>query len=117
MRIVRGNVSRHRHQKTLKLTKGYRGSGSKLFRVANQQKMKALRYAYIDRRQKKRSQRRLWICRINATVRQYNISYGLFISGLKVCNISVNRKWLSQISVRDPKSFYTLVHKVTSTNA
>jgi large subunit ribosomal protein L20 len=114
MRIKRGQVSRKRHQKVLKLTKSFRGCSSVLFRVSNQQKMKALRYAFHDRRQRKRSQRRLWISRINASVRQYGWSYGLFISKCKCLNLGLNRKWLSQMAIRDPYGFYQYVCQVAA---
>ena len=77
-RVKRGNVARKRRNKVLKLAKGFRGSHSRLFRVANQQVMKALRYAYRDRRNRKRDFRRLWITRINAASRMHGVSYSRF---------------------------------------
>ena len=82
-RVKRGNVARKRRKKVLKLAKGFRGSHSKLFRIANQQVMKALRYAYRDRRRRKRDFRRLWITRINAAARQQGMSYSRLIGQLK----------------------------------
>jgi large subunit ribosomal protein L20 len=82
--------------KVLNLTKGFRGSSSVLFRPAAQRKMKALKFAYRDRRQKKRDLRSLWITRINAAARVYNLNYSQFIYKFKQLNIHVNRKWLAQ---------------------
>ena len=102
-------VSRNRHRKVLKLAKGYRGSRSKLFRVANQAVMKALFYAYRDRRQKKRDFRKLWIARINAATRINGLSYSRFINGLKKAGVEVNRKMLADLAVSDAKAFNQLV--------
>ncbi|MEO0686057.1 MAG: 50S ribosomal protein L20, partial [Cyanobacteria bacterium J06649_11] len=85
-RVKRGNVARKRRKKILKLAKGYRGSHSTLFRTANQQVMKALRYAYRDRKKRKRDFRRLWIARINAACRQHGMSYSKFMGNLKKSN-------------------------------
>ena len=82
-RVKRGNVARKRRKKVLKLAKGFRGSHSKLFRIANQQVMKALRNAYRDRRKRKRDFRRLWITRINAASRMHGLSYSKFTHQLK----------------------------------
>ncbi|MCL4440583.1 MAG: 50S ribosomal protein L20 [Firmicutes bacterium] len=101
-------VSRNRHRKILKLAKGYRGSRSKLFRVANQAVMKALFYAYRDRRQKKRDFRKLWIARINAATRLNGLSYSRF-NGLKKAGVEVNRKMLADLAVNDAKTFSQLV--------
>ena len=104
-RVKRGNVARKRRKKILKLAKGYRGSHSKLFRTANQQVMKALRYAYRDRRNKKRDFRRLWITRINAAARLNGTTYSRLIGDLKTANIQINRKMLAQMAVLDPETF------------
>ncbi len=104
-RVKRGNVLRKRHRKILKLAKGFRGTRSKLFTVANQAVMKALKYAYRDRRNKKRDFRRLWIARINAASRIEGLSYSQFMFGLKCANIDVNRKFLADIAVRDKAAF------------
>ncbi|NEP18289.1 MAG: 50S ribosomal protein L20 [Leptolyngbya sp. SIO4C1] len=104
-RVKRGNVARKRRKKILKLAKGYRGSHSKLFRTANQQVMKALRYAYRDRRRRKRDFRRLWITRINAAARLHGTSYSRLIGDLKRADIQLNRKMLAQMAVLDPASF------------
>jgi len=108
-RIKRGFVARKRRKKVLNLTKGFRGSSSVLFRPANQRKMKALCFSYRDRRQKKRHLRSLWITRINAASRLYNLNYNQFIYKLKQLNIHINRKWLSQLAIRDPKTFDELI--------
>ncbi|MEM9218365.1 MAG: 50S ribosomal protein L20 [Cyanobacteria bacterium P01_F01_bin.150] len=108
-RVKRGNVARKRRKKILKLAKGFRGSHSKLFRTANQQVMKALRYAYRDRRNRKRDFRRLWITRINAAARLNGISYSKLIGQLKVADIDINRKMLAQMAVLDPEGFAKVV--------
>ncbi|XVJ51326.1 MAG: 50S ribosomal protein L20 [Vampirovibrio sp.] len=105
MRVTRGNVSRKRHKKILKLAKGFRGSRSKLFKVANQAVMKALRYAYRDRRNKKRDIRRLWIVRINAAARMEGLNYSRFINGVQKAGITVNRKFLAELAVSSPEAF------------
>ena len=104
-RVKRGNVARKRRKKILKLAKGYRGSHSTLFRTANQQVMIALRYAYRDRKKRKRDFRRLWIARINAACRQHGMSYSKFMGNLKKSNIEINRKMLAQMAVLDPDGF------------
>nr|YP_009367414.1 ribosomal protein L20 [Sarcinofilum mucosum]ARK14422.1 ribosomal protein L20 [Sarcinofilum mucosum] len=111
-RIKRGFVARQRRKKVLNLTKGFRGSSSVLFRPANQRKMKALRFSYRDRRQRKRDLRGLWITRINAAARLYNLNYSQFIYKLKQLNIHINRKWLAQLAVRDSKIFDQLIQTV-----
>jgi large subunit ribosomal protein L20 len=108
-RVKRGNVARKRRKKILKLAKGYRGSHSKLFRTANQQVMKALRYAYRDRRNRKRDFRRLWITRINAAARLNGTTYSRLIGDLKTANIEINRKMLAQMAVLDPGTFTKVV--------
>nr|WNK75900.1 50S ribosomal subunit protein L20 [Scenedesmaceae sp. YH-2023b] len=108
-RVKRGNVSRKRHKKVLNLTKGFRGSASLLFRTANQQNMKALRYAYANRRKKKRNFRRLWITRINAAIRTYGFNYSEFLYLLKNSKIVLNRKILAQLSICDPDTFLKFV--------
>jgi large subunit ribosomal protein L20 len=105
VRIRRGNVARKRRQKILSIAKGFRGSSSKLFRIANQQVMKALRYSYIGRKRKKREFRSLWITRINAAARLEGVSYSSLISGLKNAEISINRKMLAQMAIADTNSF------------
>ena len=108
-RVKRGNVARKRRKKVLKLAKGFRGSHSKLFRTANQQVMKALRYAYRDRRRRKRDFRRLWITRINAAARLHGMSYSRLIGQLKKADIEINRKMLAQMAILDPDGFSKVV--------
>ncbi|MCL6634905.1 MAG: 50S ribosomal protein L20 [Peptococcaceae bacterium] len=102
-------VSRKRHRKILKLAKGYRGAKSKLYRVANQQVMKSLVYAYRDRRNRKRDFRKLWITRINAAARMNGISYSRLINGLKLAGVDINRKMLADMAVNDSQAFGRLV--------
>jgi large subunit ribosomal protein L20 len=102
-------VSRNRHRKILKLAKGYRGSKSKLYRVANQQVMKSLVYAYRDRRVRKRDFRKLWIARINAAARMNGISYSRLMNGLKLAGVDINRKMLSDMAINDAQAFGQLV--------
>ena len=108
-RVKRGNVLRKRHKKILKLAKSFKGARSRLFVVANQAVMKALKFQYRDRRNKKRSFRRLWITRINAAVRQHGLSYSRFINALGKANVAVNRKILADIAVKDPDAFKKVV--------
>ncbi|MFZ5649023.1 MAG: 50S ribosomal protein L20 [Bacillota bacterium] len=107
-------VSRNRHRKTLKLAKGYRGSKSKLYRVAKNQLLKSLAYAYRDRRNKKREFRRLWIARINAAARMNGISYSKFMNGLKQAGVNINRKMLAELAVNDAGAFGQLVEMAKS---
>ena len=95
VRVKRGNVARKRRKKILSLASGYRGAHSLLFRVANQQVMKALTYSYVGRKQKKRVFRRIWISRINATSRLHGVSYSRAINKIKIAEINLNRKMLS----------------------
>ena len=109
VRVKRGNVARKRRKKILQLAKGYRGAHSRLFRVANQQVMKALRYSYIGRKQKKRMFRKIWITRINAASRVNGVTYSKLIHNFKKSNIELNRKMLAQIAVLDNSTFNELV--------
>ncbi len=108
-RVKRGNVLRKRHKKILKLAKSFKGARSRLFVVANQAVMKALKYAYRDRRNKKRNFRALWITRINAAARLNDMSYSRLTNALKKANISVNRKMLADLAVKDPDAFAQIV--------
>jgi large subunit ribosomal protein L20 len=108
-RVKRGNVLRNRHKKILKLAKGFRGQRRKIFTIANQAVMKALKYAYRDRRNKKRDFRRLWITRINAAARLNGLSYNKLMFGLKRANIALSRKFLADVAVRDKAAFTKLV--------
>ena len=109
VRVKRGNVAQKRRKKILSRASGYRGAHSALFRVANQQVMKALRYSYVGRKQKKRTFRKIWISRINAASRVNGISYSQLIHKFKKLNIDLNRKMLSQIAVLDASTFKTLI--------
>ena len=109
VRVKRGNVARKRRKKILSLASGYRGTHSSLFRIANQQVMKALRYSYVGRKQKKRIFRRIWISRINAASRINGVTYSRLINKFKKFNIDLNRKMLSQIAVLDASTFKSLV--------
>ena len=109
VRVKRGNVARKRRKKILQLAKGYRGAHSRLFRVANQQVIKALRYSYIGRKQKKRTFRKIWITRINAASKLNGLSYSKLIHNLRKSNIYINRKILSQIAILDSQTFTKLI--------
>ncbi|HAA34192.1 MAG TPA: 50S ribosomal protein L20 [Firmicutes bacterium] len=108
-RVKNSVKTRKRRKKVLKLAKGYFGSKSKLFRVANQQVLKSLSYAYRDRKARKREFRKLWITRINAAARNNGLSYSRFMDGLKKAGVEINRKMLADLAVNDPAAFSTLV--------
>lgn len=108
-RIKRGVHGRKKRRQILERAKGYVGSRSKRFRVAREQLLHSGRYAYRDRRAKKREFRRLWITRIGAAARQHGMSYSTFIRGLKVAEVDLDRKVLADIAVRDPEGFAGLV--------
>lgn len=105
MRVKRGFKARHRRQKVLKLARGFRGGRSKLFRTAAGTLDRALRYAYRDRKVRKRDFRALWITRINAAARINDLSYSKFMHGLKQANIALDRKVLAELAVSDPAGF------------
>jgi large subunit ribosomal protein L20 len=107
-RVKRGVTSHRRHKKILKMAKGYRGSKSKLFKVANQQVMKSGQYSYIHRRLKKRDFRKLWIARINAAARDNGTTYSRMVHGLKVAGVDINRKVLAELAIADPQGFTEL---------
>ena len=113
MRIRRGSAGVKRHKKILKLAKGFIGARSRIFKVANIAVMKALKYAYRDRRTTKRNMRRLWIVRINAAVRQRGMSYSKFVNACKKSNVIVNRKMLADLAVRDSEAFDVLFETVS----
>src|SRR5699024_2089775 len=104
-RVKGGSVTRQRSNRVLKLAKGYYGSKHALFKTAKQQIMKSSNYAYHDRRQKKRDFRKLWITRISAAARQNDISYSKLMHGLKVANIDINRKMLSELAISNEAAF------------
>ena len=110
-RVKRGVVARARHKKVLKQAKGYYGARSKVYRVAKQAVIKAGQYAYRDRRTRKREFRRLWIVRINAAARQFDLSYSRFMDGLNKAGIEVDRKVLADLAVHDIDAFGALVEK------
>ena len=104
-RVTGGTASINRHKKVLKMSKGFRGRSSKCYRVAIERLEKALRYAYRDRRAKKRNFRSLWIQRINAAARLHGLTYSQLIGGLNAAGITLDRKVLSDIAIRDAASF------------
>ena len=108
-RVKGGAVTRRRHKKILKMTKGQWGTKHRLFRRANEAMMKSQWYAYRDRRNRRRDLRRLWITRINAAARLSGLSYSRLIHGLKSANIELDRKILADLAVRDPQTFASIV--------
>ena len=104
-RVTNAVASRARRKKVLKLAKGYFGSKHLLYRTANEQVMRSLRYAYRDRKQLKREMRKLWIARINAAARMNGLSYSKLMHGLSLANITINRTMLSEIAIHDEKGF------------
>jgi large subunit ribosomal protein L20 len=110
-RVKRGVTARAKHKKVLKKAKGYYGARSRVYRVANQAVTKAGQYAYRDRRQKKRQFRRLWIVRINAAARMFDMSYSRFMNGLSKADIAVDRKMLADLAVHDIDAFGQLAEK------
>ena len=107
-RIKGGLNARKKHNRTLKLAKGYYGARSKQYRIAKQSVMRALASAYKGRKQRKRDFRRLWIARINAAARLNGLNYSQFMHGLKMAEIEINRKVLADIAVSDPEGFASL---------
>src|SRR5271156_2145378 len=103
-RVKRGVTAHARHKKVLELAKGYRGRASTSFRVAIEKVEKGLRYAYRDRRTKKRNFRALWIQRINAGVREHGLTYSQFMNGIKLAGLDLDRKVLSDIAIREPEA-------------
>ena len=110
-RVKGAMMTRKRRNKVLKLAKGYWGSKSKHFKMANQAVMKSLTYAYTGRRLKKRDFRSLWITRISAACKMNGMNYSTFINGLKKADINLNRKMLSEIAIADPAAFTALTEK------
>ena len=109
-RVKGSTISRARHKKVMERAKGYFGSKHRLYRTAHEQVMHSGKYAFRDRRQKKRDFRKLWITRINAACRQNEISYSKFINGLTKAGIEINRKMLSEIAIDNPVAFTELVN-------
>jgi len=108
-RVKGGPRTRRRHKKVLKLTKGQWGTRHALFRRANEAMMKSLKYAYRDRRNRRRDMRRLWIARINAAARKCGLSYGRFMHGLKQAGVELDRKILAEMAVKDADAFARLI--------
>ena len=108
-RVKRGITARKKRRKILKLAKGFFGARSRLIRTATEAVNKALKYAYRDRRARKREFRQLWIARINAAARFNNISYSLLINGMKKTGIELDRKILAELAVNDPQGFAQIV--------
>ncbi len=107
-RIKGGMNAKKKHNKVLKLAKGYRGARSKQYRVAKQSVMRALATSYSGRKERKRQFRRLWIARINAAARMNGLSYSKFMYGLKLAGVEMNRKVLSEMAINDAEGFKTL---------
>ena len=107
-RIKGGMSARRKHNKVLKLAKGYRGARSKQYRVAKQSVMRALTSSYAGRKERKRQFRQLWIARINAAARMNGLSYSKMMHGLKVAGVDINRKMLSEMAINDPAGFTAL---------
>lgn len=114
MRIKRGVPAKRKKKRLFKLSKGYWGRRKNLVRRARETVIRALAYAYRDRKRRKRDFRRLWIVRINAAVRPYGLSYSRFMSGLKAGGIELDRKSLSELAIRDPESFGAIVEVAKS---
>ena len=108
-RVKRGVTAHARHKKVLELAKGYRGRNSTVYRIAIEKVEKGLRYAYRDRRNKKRDFRGLWIQRINAGVREHGLTYSQFMHGMKIAGIDLDRKVLADLAAREPAAFQTIV--------
>ena len=113
-RIKGGLNAKKRHNRTLKLAKGYRGSRSKQYRIAKQSVMRALASSYAGRKQKKRQFRQLWIARINAAARMNGLSYSKFMYGLKLAGVEMNRKILADMAINDAQGFATLAEVAKS---
>ncbi|MBK5244748.1 MAG: 50S ribosomal protein L20 [Eubacteriaceae bacterium] len=109
MRIKKGVNAKRKHKKILKLAKGYYGARSKLYRTANEAVMRAQRSSYVGRKEKKRNFRRLWITRINAGTRMYDLSYSKFMFGLKQAGVEIDRKILADLAMNDINAFKDLV--------
>ncbi|WP_418753049.1 50S ribosomal protein L20 [Faecalitalea cylindroides] len=107
-RVKGGTVSRARRKRVLKLAKGYFGSKHTLYKTANEQVMHSFKYAYNDRRKLKGNMRKIWIARINAAARMNDLSYSRLMHGLKLANISINRKMLSEMAIHDAENFTKL---------
>ena len=113
-RIKGGMNAKKKHNRVLKLAKGYRGARSKQYRVAKQSVMRALTSSYAGRKERKRQFRQLWIARINAAARMNGLSYSKFMYGLKLADVQMNRKMLSEMAINDAEGFAALVEVAKS---
>jgi large subunit ribosomal protein L20 len=113
-RVKGGLNAKKRHNRVLKLAKGYRGARSKQYRIAKQSVMRALTSSFAGRKERKRQFRQLWIARINAAARMNGLSYSKFMYGLKLAEVEVNRKMLSEMAINDPEGFAALVEVAKS---
>jgi len=111
-RVKRGVTAHARHKKVIKAAAGFRGRSHSAFRIAIERLEKALRYAYRDRRNKKRDFRALWIQRINAAARERGLTYGRFINGLKLAGLEIDRKVLAELAAREPQAFTAVADAV-----
>ena len=114
MRVKRGQAAHKRHKKFLKMAKGYVGARSKLYETAREVAERSLVYAYRDRKQRKRQMRKLWILRINAAAREHGLSYSVFMRGLNLAGVAIDRKMLADMAVREKESFQKLAELVKS---
>ena len=112
-RVTKSNTAKKKHKKVLSATKGHYGARSRLYKTAKQSNIKALQYAFRDRKNRKRSFRNLWISRINAAARELGISYSKLINLLEKNQIKINRKILADISVNDKKAFQEIINKAS----
>jgi large subunit ribosomal protein L20 len=117
MRVKRGVTSHRRHRKILKQARGYRGARGRLVRPARNAVEKGLKFAYRDRRQRKRQFHRLWIVRINAAAREHGLSYSRFMSGLKRAGLELDRKILAELAISDPDAFAELAERAKAAAA
>ncbi len=113
-RVKGGKVTRKRHKKIIKRTKGQHATKSSLFKRANEAMMKSLKYAYRDRRNRRRDMRRLWITRINAAARQNGLSYSRLVHGLRQAGVDIDRKMMAELAVNDSEAFFQLVEVAKS---
>ena len=113
-RIKGGMNAKKKHNRVLKLAKGYRGARSKQYRIAKQSVMRAMAESFAGRKQRKRQFRQLWIARINAAARMNGLSYSKFMYGLKLADVQINRKMLSEMAISDPEGFAALVEVAKS---
>ena len=113
-RIKGGMNAKKKHNRVLKLAKGYRGARSKQYRIAKQSVMRAMAESFAGRNQRKRQFRQLWIARINAAARMNGLSYSKFMYGLKLADVQINRKMLSEMAISDPEGFASLVEVAKS---